>query len=44
MARLIEVAAFHQKLKDAGHNPAQALNEKLLAQMQERAGLARALA
>ena len=37
MARLIEVAAFHQKLKAAGHNPAQTLNARLLAQMQEGA-------
>lgn len=33
LARLIEVAAFHQKLKDSGRNPAQALNARLLAQM-----------
>lgn len=33
LARLVEVAAFHQKLKDSGHNPAKALNDRLLAQM-----------
>jgi HPr kinase/phosphorylase len=33
LARLIEVAAFHQKLKSAGYNPAQELNDRLLAQM-----------
>lgn len=36
LARLIEVAAFHQKLKATGHNPAQALNDRLLAQMRVR--------
>jgi HPr kinase/phosphorylase len=33
LARLVEVAAFHTKLKLSGYNPAKELNEKLLAQM-----------
>ena len=33
LARLIEVAAFHQKLKSSGQNPAQELNARLLAKM-----------
>ncbi|MBM3881004.1 MAG: HPr(Ser) kinase/phosphatase [Verrucomicrobia bacterium] len=33
IARLIEVAAFHAKLRMAGHNPARELNERLIAQM-----------
>lgn len=33
LARLIEVAAYQTKLKLAGHNAAQELNERLLAQM-----------
>jgi HPr kinase/phosphorylase len=33
IARLIEVAAMHTKLTITGYNPAQELNEKLLAQM-----------
>ena len=33
LARLIEVAAFHTKLKASGHNAARELNERLLAQM-----------
>jgi HPr kinase/phosphorylase len=33
LARLIEVAAFQTKLKMAGFNPAQELNEQLLAKM-----------
>ncbi len=33
LARLIEVAAFHTKLKAAGHNPAKDLNDRLIAQM-----------
>ncbi len=33
LARLIEVAAFHIKLKSTGYNPAQELNDRLLAQM-----------
>lgn len=33
LARLIEVAAFQTKLKMAGYNPAQELNDQLLARM-----------
>lgn len=33
LARLIEVAALHTKLRRAGHNPARELNERLMAQM-----------
>ncbi|MCS7090073.1 MAG: HPr(Ser) kinase/phosphatase [Verrucomicrobiota bacterium] len=33
LARLIEVAAFHIKLVQAGHNPAKELNDQLVAQM-----------
>jgi HPr kinase/phosphorylase len=33
LARLVEVAAFHTKLKIAGHNPAKELNERLIAAM-----------
>ncbi len=33
LARLVEVAAFQTKLKQAGHNPAKELNEMLLARM-----------
>ena len=33
LARLIEVAAFQTKLKLSGHNAAQELNERLIAQM-----------
>jgi HPr kinase/phosphorylase len=33
LARLIEVAAFHIKLKSAGYNAAQELNERLLSKM-----------
>jgi len=33
LARLVEVAAFHMKLKMAGHNPAQALNDRLISKM-----------
>jgi len=33
LARLIEVAAFQTKLKMSGHNAAQELNERLIAQM-----------
>jgi len=33
IARLIEVAAFQQKLKSLGQNPALALNNRILAQM-----------
>lgn len=37
LARLIEVAAFHTKLKASGHNAARELNERLLAQMAAKA-------
>ncbi len=33
LARLIEVAAFHVKLKSGGRNPAKELNDRVLAQM-----------
>jgi HPr kinase/phosphorylase len=33
LARLIEVAAFHTKLKASGHNPAKELNDRLIARM-----------
>jgi len=33
LARLIEVAAFHIKLKSAGRNPAKEFNDRLIAQM-----------
>jgi len=33
LARLIEVAAFHTKLKLSGHNAAKEMNDRLLAQM-----------
>lgn len=33
LARLVEVAAFQTKLRGTGYNPAQALNERLIAQM-----------
>jgi HPr kinase/phosphorylase len=33
LARLIEVAAFHTKLKTSGHNPAKELNDRLIARM-----------
>jgi len=33
MARLIEVAAFQNKLKRSGHNSAEELNKRLLAHM-----------
>jgi HPr kinase/phosphorylase len=33
LARLIEVAAFHVKLKSAGRNPAKELNDRVMAQM-----------
>jgi HPr kinase/phosphorylase len=33
LARLIEVAALHVKLRRAGHNPAKELNDRLMAQM-----------
>lgn len=37
IARLIEVAALHTKLKLTGYNPAKELNERLLVQMAETA-------
>jgi HPr kinase/phosphorylase len=33
LARLVEVAAFHTKLKSAGYNPAEELNQRLIALM-----------
>lgn len=36
VARLVEVAALHMKLRVIGYNPAQALNQALLAAMQGR--------
>lgn len=33
LARLVEVAAYHTKLKATGRNPAKELNDRLLAQM-----------
>ncbi|HEY5909427.1 MAG TPA: HPr(Ser) kinase/phosphatase [Verrucomicrobiae bacterium] len=33
LARLIEVAAFHTKLKASGHNPAKELNDRLISRM-----------
>jgi HPr kinase/phosphorylase len=33
LARLIEVAAFHAKLKMSGYNPAKELNDRLISQM-----------
>ncbi len=39
LARLIEVAAFHTKLKAAGYNPAKELNERLLSRMAAAARL-----
>ena len=37
IARLIEVAAFQTKLRKSGYNAAEALNQRLLAQMAESA-------
>ena len=37
LARLIEVAALHTKLRRAGHNPAKELNDRLVAQMAAQA-------
>lgn len=39
LARLIEVAAFHTKLRMSGFNPARELNERLVAKMRTGAGL-----
>ena len=33
LARLVEVAAFHTKLKSMGYNPARELNDRLIARM-----------
>ncbi len=38
VARLVEVAALHMKLRVLGYNPARALNEALIASMQARPG------
>ncbi|HWN93469.1 MAG TPA: HPr(Ser) kinase/phosphatase [Methylomirabilota bacterium] len=35
LARLVEVAAFQTKLKEAGHNPAKELNDMLIAKMKK---------
>jgi HPr kinase/phosphorylase len=39
LARLIEVAAFQTKLKSSGYNPAQELNDRLIARMAAAAKL-----
>jgi len=39
VARLVEVAAFHQKLRSAGYHPAQELNDRLTAKIAEAARL-----
>ena len=39
LARLIEVAAFQTKLKASGHNPAQELNDRLIAKMSKKSPL-----
>jgi HPr kinase/phosphorylase len=39
LARLIEVAAFHTKLKAAGYNPAKELNDRLISRMAAAAKL-----
>jgi hypothetical protein len=39
IARLVEVAALQTKLKNAGFNAAKDLNERILAQMKQTAGL-----
>jgi HPr kinase/phosphorylase len=33
LARLVEVAAYHAKLKASGRNPAKEMNDRLLEQM-----------
>ena len=33
LARLVEVAAYHAKLKSSGYNPAKELNDRLISQM-----------
>jgi len=39
LARLVEVAAFHTKLRMSGLNPAKELNERLVAKMRVNSGL-----
>src|SRR5947209_1024784 len=39
LARLIEVAAFHTKLKSSGYNPAKELNDRLISRMAAAAKL-----
>jgi HPr kinase/phosphorylase len=39
LARLIEVAAFHTKLRMSGLNPAKELNDRLMARMRSSSGL-----
>jgi HPr kinase/phosphorylase len=39
LARLIEVAAFHTKLRAIGHNPAKELNDRLISRMAAAAKL-----
>jgi HPr kinase/phosphorylase len=39
LARLIEVAAFHTKLKSSGYNPAKELNDRLISRMSAAAKL-----
>lgn len=39
LARLVEVAALHVKLKNAGYNAAKDLNDRLIAQMSGNSGL-----
>jgi HPr kinase/phosphorylase len=40
IARLVEVAAFHTKLKMTGYNPAKAFNDRLIARMAAEAAQA----
>jgi HPr kinase/phosphorylase len=39
LARLVEVAAFQTKLKEAGYNPAKELNDRLVAHMRKEPGI-----
>jgi len=39
LARLVEVAAFHTKLRMSGLNPAKELNDRLVAKMRVNSGL-----
>jgi HPr kinase/phosphorylase len=39
IARLVEVAAFHMKLRIQGYNPAASFNASLIASMQQQAGV-----